>query len=184
MVLTLGRQRSLLHEWLRQRKPNGGDRGRLPRGPARRPPLENAMGPTVPYGGELQDAGPEQHGQHGAQHPPLEPRPRRGRHRRAPELVHRLDPHGRRLGHQSRARDPRRSKNLPDKHLHPRTTKSTTNAPRDSLAPTQCIGSATTRSSAVTRGGARRHLARAARATPMRPLNWREIGRNPNPARN
>ena len=74
-VLTLRWQRSLLHDGLRHRKPRGGgDGGRLPRRPARRPSLEHARppGPGVPYRRELHDAGPEQDRRGGPQHPQLQ----------------------------------------------------------------------------------------------------------------
>jgi hypothetical protein len=81
--LTFGRQRGLLDDGLGARR---GDGRRLLRpGEAGRPSLEHARAPSAPHGGELQDAGPEQHRGGGARDPELHPRPRCGGGRGEPE---------------------------------------------------------------------------------------------------
>jgi hypothetical protein len=72
VTLTFGRQRGLVDDGVRA---HGGG---LRRGEAGRPALEHARAPGVPDGGELQDAGPEQHRGGGAHHPELHPRARGG----------------------------------------------------------------------------------------------------------
>jgi hypothetical protein len=70
VTLTFGQQRGLVDDGVRA---HGSG---LRRGEAGRPALEHARAPGVPDGGELHDAGPEQHRGGGAHHPELHPRAR------------------------------------------------------------------------------------------------------------